>query len=181
MPGRASSAERRREASEKLEAAGYDPGILDDFDRKKINRFLYELVRRGGGVKFALKAISESQETAEYAARRFVIDEKACASIREDLSDLEKQRKNLIRRQVQIARFGSDEYATRAFMALARVAGWNAATKFEVSGKVLTLHGILSDPALVSDFLNRTSHEPGPPTKVDWGADEPKALAGGHG
>lgn len=45
--------------------------------------------------------------------------------LRRDLTDVEQQKQALLARQAQIALHGSDESATRAFLSLARVAGWN--------------------------------------------------------
>ena len=47
------------------------------------------------------------------------------AILQRDLTDVEKQKKELLARQAQIALHGDDDSATRAFTSVARVAGWN--------------------------------------------------------
>lgn len=86
--------------------------------------------------------------------------------LQNDLGDLTKQKHKLIARQVRIARWGSNNDATRAFQQLARVAGWFAPMKVDVNSKVVNIHTIMENPALLSEALAQFAHEPGGATAM---------------
>jgi len=96
--------------------------------------------------------------------------------LQNDLGDLSKQKQKLIARQVRIARWGGNNGATRAFQQLARVAGWFAPMKVDVNSKVVNIHTIMENPALLSEALAQFSHEPGGATAMASEAHERLAI-----
>jgi hypothetical protein len=82
--------------------------------------------------------------------------------LRDDLSDLARQRKALITHQVEIALNREDpDNAIRAFAGLAKIAGWAAPIKVDVQSKSLTIHSLMSNPKAIQEALALMTHEPG--------------------
>jgi hypothetical protein len=87
--------------------------------------------------------------------------------LRNDLSDLEQQRKALITHQVEIALNREDpDNAIRAFAGLAKIAGWAAPVKVDVSSKNFSIHSMLNDPKAIAEAIALMSHEPGGPVPI---------------
>lgn len=89
------------------------------------------LLKHTGDVYAALRHLGFEVPTGLIERRALALKVFDTPGVREllaaDLSDLEAERNALISRQVQIGKHGDPTNATAAFMALARVAGWNKA------------------------------------------------------
>lgn len=140
---------------------------LEAAEEVRAQRAASALLEYDGNVDLAYRRIVPEADTLPSPTRRklakaYFSNVRIHEILRHDLSDLEANRKELQARVVEIAlRSPDDETVIRAFQTIARVAGWIAPTKVDVTQKNMNIHTILEDPMAVKEALGYFDHEPG--------------------
>lgn len=169
MPGnpikRARREAKQREAMERMKtvAEGGNPFQGPEFEKKAVQA----LIDNEGDASLALQQLGVdtsglSRVEMLNMAKKVIATPRVLKRYSEETLDLDKERTNIVSRMIRLALYSDNEDTSiRAATWCAKVGGWNAATKVDITGKTMSLHALITNENAMRDLLAQTSYEPG--------------------